>query len=83
MACLRKLNQSLRWRALQSELLADDPSCECGVPAAEAHVPGGCFTGKGDATRSEVVALCRACHDATGCTEPPPPSRRFQELFGP
>lgn len=62
----RRLNESIVWKAFRDERLLATPNCGCGQPATEIHRPDGCL---GAAPPADVEAVCRSCHDATGCTE--------------
>jgi hypothetical protein len=65
----RRLNRSRPWRAAEAAKLEQVPACEtCAAPAQEMHdASRGCFTSEPPAL-DETVALCRDCHDDTGCT---------------
>lgn len=67
----RRTNDSIVRRRLTGEVLSANPACsECGGVAAEVHsaVDGAsCFE---DLSPEQVAPICRACHNASGCTQP-------------
>jgi hypothetical protein len=79
----RRLNESLVYRRLAADVLAEAPTCVvCGGPATEIHAIGGdcCMDGLG---LEDVEPICRHDHDATGCTASRPTrvERALRYLF--
>lgn len=69
MTNVRRLNGSVAFRAVQELKLERTPTCEqCGGPAREMHLEGGCRVNP-PYDAEEAIAVCRECHDATGCPE--------------